>query len=543
MQRIIPIVRDVKFVNLSAKAKAPAKVIVNLWNDPDHPSIITQSSGRYNKLIGFFNNEKHIYVTNNRMGHSIGVENKLRSYVLKYARKAINDKLQELSRLYKEKKSAYQATYKDLDILGQELYDFLDDGYALFKQLNQQISLISPSTVPEANEKLLYMDDDEDTASDLIATCKIPFKNPKNRDLSVRKRRLVDKFLNVFFNSENKKIFAWYMGAVVLNLPISDRHITKYLVISSRNGGVGKSTLMTVLTKGLLGDEYTTVTSDFDQYFANSNRFGSNSIPHTRLVVYSESAFQGPLAKNQNHDFEGLNDSQIKALATEGVINVEAKFQDSHIAQFNNLHVILTNFPPNIPNDRTDLSRRFLPCLMRPTSMAIDKSAKLDHLSTSELIKYVHDNGQAFFDYFANTYKEDPNAFINFDYSKYDVDEESALELETEIQNVDKSKAKRKKLDGLVLIGVLCNENNIPYASFIRECLNQRNRKTTGSNDFIRWRKTEDNEIIMYLDASKKQFMKHPGLLNIRKSLIELHKPIKKFGQNVIPLPITNTYK
>ena len=54
-----------------------------------------------------------------------------------------------------------------------------------------------------------------------------------------------------------------------------------------------------------------TVTSDFDQYFANSNRFGSNSIPHTRLVVYSESAFQGPLAKNQNHYFEGFNDSQI----------------------------------------------------------------------------------------------------------------------------------------------------------------------------------------------------------------------------------------
>src|SRR5699024_9226398 len=142
------------------------------------------------------------------------------------------------------------------------LMDYLSDGYGFFTSLTTQIHKIAPCDPVTANEYILYEDDDIfDVESEhlITSTVKLPYNHPQKDSLGVRQKRRVDKFLNVFFDKENKQIFSWFMGAVFLNKRIYDENIGKYLLISSSEGGVGKSTLMTILIEGLLGDEYASI--------------------------------------------------------------------------------------------------------------------------------------------------------------------------------------------------------------------------------------------------------------------------------------------
>lgn len=540
--------RNIQFFNLSCNSKKPAYFVVKLQNDPDNPSIITKSMGSYNKLVGFFDPKTHLYVTSNKRGKrnvkslGSGVEGKLRSAALKYAGERIREKLETLKAFKDQDEAKYNETYKDYDLIGNQLMDYLSDGYGFFTSLTTQIHKIAPCDPVTANEYILYEDDDIfDVESEhlITSTVKLPYSHPQKDSLGVRQKRRVDKFLNVFFDKENKQIFSWFMGAVFLNKRIYDENIGKYLLISSSEGGVGKSTLMTILIEGLLGDEYASITSNFDQYFDDNNRFGANDIPRERLVVYSEANFQGKRSKLKNHDFDGLDDSQIKTLATEGLLHTEAKFQDAYLSRFNNMHIILTNFPPVISKSRTDLSRRFISCLIRPTKMATTKAEKLGNKTTDELIKYVHDDGQAFINYFAHEYLSDPYRFKNEDYNRNDVDK--TLESLVNEMNTDESQTKTKlsRVDGLILIALLCDKHKIDYHDYIQHCVDVKNKQTQDTD--IHW-KTDDSQLMIYINSSKRAFMKYQGLLQIRDQLMELHKPIKKFGQNVIPLTITRNY-
>lgn len=540
--------KNIQFFNLSCNSKKPAYFVVKLQNDPDNPSIITKSMGSYNKLVGFFDSKTHLYVTSNKRGKrnvkslGSGVEGKLRSAALKYAGERIREKLETLKAFRDQDEAKYNETYKDYDLIGNQLMDYLSDGYGFFTSLTTQIHKIAPCDPVTANEYILYEDDDIfDVESEhlITSTVKLPYSHPQKDSLGVRQKRRVDKFLNVFFDKENKQIFSWFMGAVFLNKRIYDENIGKYLLISSSEGGVGKSTLMTILIEGLLGDEYASITSNFDQYFDDNNRFGANDIPRERLVVYSEANFQGKRSKLKNHDFDGLDDSQIKTLATEGLLHTEAKFQDAYLSRFNNMHIILTNFPPVISKARTDLSRRFISCLIRPTKMATTKAEKLGNKTTDELIKYVHDDGQAFINYFAHEYLSDPYRFKNEDYNRNDVDK--TLESLVNEMNTDESQTKTKlsRADGLILIALLCDKHKIDYHDYIQHCVDVKNKQA--KDDDIHW-KLNNSQLMVYINSSKRAFMKHPGLLQIRDQLMELHKPLKKFGQNVIPLEITRSY-
>lgn len=540
--------RNIQFFNLSCNSKKPAYFVVKLQNDPDNPSIITKSMGSYNKLVGFFDPETHLYVTSNKRGKrnvkslGSGVEGKLRSAALRYAGERIREKLETLKAFRDQDEAKYNETYKDYDLIGNQLMEYLSDGYGFFASLTKQIHTIAPCDPVTANEYILYEDDDIfDVESEhlITSTVKLPYNHPQKDSLGVRQKRRVDKFLNVFFDKENKQIFSWFMGAVFLNKRIYDENIGKYLLISSSEGGVGKSTLMTILIEGLLGDEYASITSNFDQYFDDTNRFGANDIPRERLVVYSEANFQGKRSKLKNHDFDGLDDSQIKTLATEGLLHTEAKFQDAYLSRFNNMHIILTNFPPVISKARTDLSRRFISCLIRPTKMATTKAEKLGNETTDELIKYVHDDGQAFINYFAHEYLSDPYRFKNEDYNRNDVDK--TLESLVNEMNTDESQTNTKlsKVDGLILIALLCDKHKIDYHDYIQHCVDVKNKQAQDTD--IHW-KTDDSQLMIYINSSKRAFMKYQGLLQIRDQLMELHNPIKKFGQNVIPLEITRSY-
>ena len=536
-----PIFANATFLNIEAKSRGKIGVHVELWNDPKYVSIITKRSGNSNVLVGFYDHKKGLYITDrDNDPNDVKVGNKLRQYALEYARKYVEKKLKQLSAFQKQSPEQYKKKYKSYDVIENGLVNYLSSRWDFYKDLNSQIKLIEPTTEPIVNEYFRYKDDDIDSNDNV--TYVLPFKNPEKRNVTVRGKRYVDHFLNVFFDDANKKIFSWYMGALVLNKTISTSAIGKYLVISSKEGGVGKSTLMNLLIKGLFTDEYSTTTSDFDQYFILGNRFGANSIPHTRLVVYSEASFQGPLVKESSHDFTGLNDSQIKALATEGVINSEAKFENAKLTKFNNLHVILTNFPPDIDYSRSDLSRRILPCSMRPTKMATEKSESLKHATNDHLIRDIQENGQAFFDYFATVYRNNVDLFKDFDYSSVEFMNEQSNDFDKQVSVSRMTKEKLQQNDGLVTIGYLCNKHKIDYHNFIRSLIKIKhdNELNTGKSD-VKWRE-EDGIEYLYINISKRFWLNWSTMFNIRDDLRDIYPPVKKFGQQVFKLPIKNKY-
>lgn len=521
-----PLFIGTTFSNLLKEQKKSATVTVNLNFNPVDTSIFVTNSGRGNQLLGFYNPETGIYERSDEL-EKVGVLNKFRLQALKYAQKAVQDKLSYLKSIQTEKLDAYQNMYKPISQIQKELAVYLDTGFAFYKQLDTQLKTIAPVPEPTPNELLVYRDDDLLTSSkQVVTTHALPFSNPKRQHTS--DFTFVEKFLNVFFDSDNEAVFSWYMGAVFLNLPINDDHISRYLVISSRNGGVGKSTLLDILGKALLGESFVTA-SDFDSYFAGDNRFGTSSLPHERLCVYSEADFQGAKVVDGDHDFTGLNTPQIKALATQGLLNAEAKYEATKISRFQNLHIILTNFPPNIPDGRTDLARRFLSCLLRPTSMASQKAQKLGNKSTAELIAIVKAHGQEFIDYFASSYLANPDKFKDELYRRQDVTDDE-LQITNQEKLVHQQKqAADKDLDGLVLLASLCKRSGITYQKLIS---NIKSAKVTATAD-IRW-----DESNIYLNSSKTFFRKYSGLSAIRDELLALYPPYKKFGKNMVCLPI-----
>ena len=181
--------------------------------------------------------------------------------------------------------------------------------------------------MPNVNEYMVFADD-EAWNEDIYVTRRVPYKNPANRKLEKSERKIVDDFLDVFFDEYNKQAFAWYMGACLLNLPVYDERVSRLGVMTSSHGGSGKSSLMSAIMNGVFTEDFCAVKPNFDRFFLNNNRFGADSLSVKRLSIYSEADWGVERDGENTHSFDGLNVSAIKSLITDGYITKEPKFGD-----------------------------------------------------------------------------------------------------------------------------------------------------------------------------------------------------------------------
>lgn len=446
---------------------------------------------------------------------------------------------------------AFLESYKDISDIESELYDYIENPRRFMADIYAQLRNLPSLDLPKLNEFICYADDSIVKAP---TTSILPFKNPENQELTQDQKDLADHFLSVFFDDENLSIFSWMMGAIFLNKSIHDENISRFFLLYSRNGGVGKSTLVKLITDGLLCFDYAAETTEFDRYFLLGDRFSSSSLAHSRLVVYDEAVFNGPLDKENMHNFHGLNEDAIKSFATNGHLAVEEKFQPLDMDVFNNIHLILTNFLPIIPENRYDLGRRFLDCRMKPTAMQ-DKAKQLDGMTVQQMVDYVRKNGQAFINYFADTYKQDPYRFSKYAY-RYDASETESQDAEdANAKKTEKQLQEIQKLNAFDALKELGDQANCDVSSLLKDIVDAKpddnylekahqtqsviaytNKKQYPDIHFVF--DYEHKQAKLYLNSSKSFWMKHANGLALRESMLKYFTKVQRFSQRVFELPL-----
>lgn len=570
---ILPnLIKKVTYLNLGKKSAKPASFSFRLSSRSDLPLFYTSSSGTSKKLEGYQDPETGLFITNDSLHDAaesdaiIAFKNNSITYSITSAIGSLSQKLKnemeiqirnKIDSLEMAKKhdiDAYNKTYKPLDVIAAQLYDNLDNNRKFMAELYAEIRSLPDLELPQLNNKLLYEDDDWKTAK---STARVPFKNPAKQELTQAQKDLVDSFLSAFFDDKNRKIFSWMMGTVVMNEPIYVENISRFFLLYSKIGGVGKSTIMRVIANGLLGSDYVSTTPEFDTYFLAGDRFRSSNLSRKRVVIYDEATFNGPLDTQRNHDFHGLNEDVIKAFATSGDLNIEEKFKQMKTTTFKNIHFILTNFLPVVPENRPDLGRRFLPCMLKPTKMQ-DKAKQLGGMTVQQMTDYVHEHGQAFINYFAKAYNDDPYMFDTYNYSHVNTakQEQTAAQQEVKLEHarelVAKKKDKLQKLDAFALLTQLSNDLAIDVNALLDDCANalptqdylERSTQTkvtyTQKNQSIIHYVVDkaNNSAFLCLNTSKKAFSNYENGNLIRDVLLQIFPKEKQFAQNIVKLPI-----
>lgn len=564
---IPPLVSNVAFKNLGAKSKYPAKLDLRLANNMHGFVYFMRSSGNSKKLEGFRDPDTSLFVTTKNLKEHASINSRLSSngyedhatsaiHVLvtrlqKYAHKAISDEVKALRAQMSQNPEAFLESYKDIGDIESELYDYVENPRRFMADIYAQLRNLPSLDLPKLNEFICYADDSIVKAP---TTSILPFKNPENQELTQDQKDLVDHFLSVFFDDENLSIFSWMMGAIFCNKSIHDENISRFFLLYSRNGGVGKSTLVKLITDGLLCFDYAAETTEFDRYFLLGDRFSSSSLAHSRLVVYDEAVFNGPLDKENMHNFHGLNEDAIKSFATNGHLAVEEKFQPLDMDIFYNIHLILTNFLPVIPANRYDLGRRFLDCRMKPTAMQ-DKAKQLNNMNVQQMVEYVKKNGQAFINYFADTYKQDPYRFSKYAY-RYDASETESQDAEdANAKKTEKQLQEIHKLNAFDALKELGDQANCDVSSLLTDIVNAKpdgaylekahqtqsviaytNKKQYPNIHFVF--DYDHKQATVYLNSSKSFWMKQSNGLALRELMLKYFTKVQRFSQRVFELQL-----
>lgn len=430
------IIDNVKYTHLTKDDPKQAEFYMFLNANQNDSIFYTPQSGNYRKLEGYRNPKTGLFVTTDNLRDAVntiyphpekprgGAKSamaQLLSDIVHEMKQNIVLKISGLTKMRRANPAYFDARYKNIDDIANQLYDQLASGMKMMKNINQQVYSPFNRALPVVNDEILY---DDDNPLSVNATYALPFKNPK-RDytLSESMKKQVYDFLSVFFDDENLSIFSWMMGAVFSNDPIYSKNISRFFLLYSPNiGGVGKSTLMTIITYGLLTFNFSDYIPVFDGQFYNYHHAYMQPLSDKRFVVYDEAIFNGVSSTNRKHDFKGLNTEAIKSLATTGRITSKPIYnQKSNIYEYahkySNIRMILTESLPVIPNKDPDLANVFLPCIMKESLMR-EKAHELNDMSTEQLINYVHARGQVFINYFVHEYLSDPNRYATYKYAR-----------------------------------------------------------------------------------------------------------------------------
>lgn len=323
-----------------------------------------------------------------------------------FASRAIQDYISDLTSLSPTELNALNL--KPLNQIIMELNHFLDEGTSLYKNISEELTYLHTPKIPNANQFMAFADESD---PEFMVTDRVSYPNPVNH-LGVD-TALVERFLDVFFEETDKRRFSWYMGAALRNIPVNDPSVSKLLMMTSARAGSGKSTLVSALTNTLFTKTFGNIVGDFDSVFRRDNRFTSETMVDSRMNVYLEADFGVATKDGNNHDFNQLNVSAIKAMITDGMISTEEKYESRRASRAFGLHVVLTNHPARITDETDAMRRRILPCLVKPTTMET-KAKQLGLFGQKTFENWVADHALEFAVYFVREHM-----LHEYDYMSY----------------------------------------------------------------------------------------------------------------------------
>lgn len=525
----LPLFREVTFNNLLKSSKKPVEVSVRIYNTKDD-LIYVAKDGTRRVVCGYTSYETGLFVMDIKDVEASNTHHPyamFRDEAARFAQKAIDEKIDSLKAFRDNNTQDFDLMYKSIPKIVEELNAYMTDRHAFHIDIQKQIDVMLSQPLPHVNEYLVY--DDDKLTNNIVATQRVPYKNPKNQILTTEQETLVNNFLDVFVDDYNKDVLSWYFGAILLNIPLQDARISKILVVSSSNGGSGKSTLINALANGVVTTPYRVIDSGFDKHFKTNDKFNTSNLPTCRLGIYSEAYFNSDSREGIPHDFSGLDESELKSWITEGYVSNEKKFADRQISKLTGMQIVLTNHPPQINEERRDLKRRFLALVVKPSDMVKDKSKELK-MSEQQLFTYVKENAQAFANYFVASFQAEPNRHRSTLYSTTEVTEDINQSQMDYLKQKEVETSELTKQGAIVLLTALCKQYDIPYESFIEALMSER-QKTTRED--IRW--TDDT---LYL-SSKKTFFVGFKIVQLRDALKDLiGEPVKKYGQRMFVLKI-----
>lgn len=528
------IFRKVRIINTKSGDKKPVSADFVL-DQKSHGLLFTKRQNNRVEVCGFVDENTGLFVMDKPGDPGDTAHIKFLKCACRKASEALASEFLRQGKEDDETKLA--AAYYSVELSTAMLEDYLYNPARFNADIGKQLAHFASRPMPNVNEYMVF-EDDKAWNQDIYITRKAPYNNPASATLSSAERTKVDSFLDVFFDEYNKKAFSWYMGAALSNVPIYDERVSRMAVMTSSHGGSGKSSLMNAIINGVFTEDYCSIKPNFDRFFLKSNRFGTDSLDVRRLTVYSEANWGIERDGVCNHDFDGLNVSEIKSMITDGFITKEPKFGDPTTVRSSGLHMVLTNYLPCIGKDDVAMRRRILPILMRPTSM-IDKAEELNLMGRDTLEKFVADNAGIFAAYFVETFRSNEFMFIR---DEYDYNDE--LEAATDSQkDLDEEAEEGRKVLNAVKAG--------GFIDFIRKAEEQTGTdmsKLIEDAQFAAGGNPQEGteghmrvELDMfYIDGSKSFLMRYgKSAATIRKLLQTYYGPsMRKFHKRMFCIPL-----
>lgn len=524
----LPLFRTATFQNIKKSSKKPAIVSTRI-TPSTNDLIYVRKVKSTNEIVGFIHPENGLFVTKVRQHDTQSqlTHNAFRQLALEYAHEKVDEQLDQLREYEEENAETYKETYKPLKQIERELSEYLADQHDFFADLDKQIAVIKSNARPPANEYVLYQDDE--LADDILATTRVPYKNPKDGLATEEQEKTVNDFLDVFLDDYNKLVLTWYFGAMLLNIPVYDSRVSKMMVVSSKRGGSGKNTLINALSNALLTDDFREVKSSFDMFFMNNNRFGSSQLTPLRLIQYSEAEWND--VPNGLHNFDGLNISEMKSMITEGFIASEKKYEDVQMERLASFHIVLTNHPPVIDEDRSALNRRLLACVVKPSRMA-EKGEALNLRTEQAINQYVEEHVQAFANVCVKSFIENEHAFASVDYNYNEMTEDINASEQERLKHVDledKALNDLRNHDVNESLHEIGKRRSVDVSRLLEAVWKEKQHPTS---EDIRW---EGNTL--YLNSSKNALVKYGAILPILPLLKKVYgDPKKKFGKRMFKI-------
>lgn len=525
-----PLFLGVEFLNIKTKDKGTPSISVRVNLQRDDLIYASSVKSRM-EVVGYVDPETGLFVTETEDMEPGSIYHRFRLEAVKYARTELLAFLDRLAGLDSE--TYEKCGYRELSYLTNTLQNALVDRQALYADLQKQVNLITSRKLPKVNEFVAFSDTEE---LEFPVTTRLPYRDPKNVTLLPEQKKMVDAFFDVFFDEYNKRVFAWYLGAALANVPLYDDRVSKLAIVSSSHGGSGKSTLVMALADALFTPAYRDIKDDFDSFFVMNNRFGTSTLSTKRLCVYSEASFNAdPLS--EEHNFSGLNVSAIKSMVTEGYLSSEVKFGDRTMERLSGFQMVLTNHPPVVTPEDQAMNRRILPIMLLPTSMA-DKARALHLWGRQKFDAFLLEHREEFASYCYSMFVSDPYAYMEQDYDHNDY----LLDINNSQLDLDETRQEgRKRLDALKTDGFLKFVEGIEKEHHINLSLLKQDvlETTAGKGD-----KRIGEHIILrdgklYIDSSKSFLLRYGQAAHkIREALASFYgKPEKKFHRRMFIIP------
>lgn len=446
-----------------------------------------------------------------------------------FAAHAIQDYIRDITSLSPNELQA--LAIKPVNQIIMELNQFFEDGTALYKNISEELTYLHTPSVPQANHFMAFADDQN---PEYMVTGRVPYPNPMNYlDMDTR---LVNRFLDAFFDETNKARFAWYMGAALRNIRVDDPSVSKMLMMTSAHPGSGKSTLVTALSNALFTKTFSTINGDFDEHFSRDNRFSSESLVNTRMNVYLEAEFGAPTKDGNNHDFNQMKVSAIKTMITDGYMGTEEKYERRKSQRAFGFHTILTNHPAQITEETDALRRRILPCLVKASSME-DKARALGLFGQKTFETWVQDHALEFAVYFVRYHMEHAYDYSEFLYNSKAFIREINYYKTRGAYQLDPLALMQRNSDNIFgMLSVLKDHYDFDLDAFITAI-----KETVPGISYDDIRITNNT---LYLNSAVKflrQFTKSPDM--VRDVLVEVYgAPEKKYQKDrfIIPMEVTD---